>query len=898
MWGLKRHRAALLGWLTLLAAALIGCGDDDGTGDPDGGVVISPDAMVTLEPIDIVDAALVQTMAPEEVRAGDTIPVTCLILDENGEVYSSAGRTPRIRVAPEGSVERSDGELIAVRVGTVEITCGFPDLMLTDESPALVRIVPGDPAEVITSVDRNSVEAGGTVTTTCEVFDAYGNRIEDAEPTLTTTPSAEGTTVDGLTANLTQAGIFDFACTLPGATTRPQRVEVTPSLPASLAVAKVPDQPVYGIGQVVEVVAIVTDQFGNEVVDAPVSFASNPAAGATIGASRFRYFADGTYVVTVTVAPPTEGDVVLARDVEIIVNGNGPAIQCGSPADGEMVNVAPGGTISFQGSVDDTSGVDSVTVNGVAATLDGSGGFSAPVVVDFGINFLDVVATDSFGEESSRTCAFLASDRWAPPGDVLGDTVALSLGQQAIDDGDATGPVDSLNDLLHRVVNSSGLRDTLHTSLLAANPLKPRSCDQTFLGACVFRSEINYLDSELNGPNRTELTLIDGGFHALVRLENVRIRLDVDTNLGDTEGWATVSEVEIELDFDAGLNGGRPTLTVRPGSVVVRSGSISTNFSGLDGFFINIIIDLLQGTVRGIVEDTLTTYVESNFDALLDGVVGSLDISSLGSTLTIPRLDGSGNIDIGFGVGFSSISPTASRLLFGIGTRFTGPTAIGRPTLGVAIPHGGTAPILDDPSLAPKAAAVSIHLGLFNQVLHALWRGGLLEGTIDSATLGGSSPDGLSAVISGALPPVAAMNTEGQVELGIGSLAMQLTYPGIFDDPIFVVLGARASTMVALSGNDLTFGTITVTELYFSAEGVSLDMATRTTLEIFFTSLVQSIVDSALNDALPALPIPSFTLPASVATYGLTPGMELGITSPSLATERPHFVLRGNFGEL
>jgi len=645
-------------------------------------------------------------------------------------------------------------------------------------------------------------------------------------------------------------------------------------------------------------VAIVTDQYGNEVVDAPVGFVSNPAAGATIGSSRFRYFADGTYVVTVTVAPPTEGDVTLSEDVTIVVNGNGPQIQCDNPADGQMINVAPGGTLNFQGSVDDTSGVDSVMVNGVSAALDGSGGFSTPVTVDFGINFLDIVATDSFGEESSRTCAFLASDRWAPPGDVLGDTVALSLRQGAVDDMDPSGPVDSLDDLLHTVVNSSGLRDTLHTSLLASNPLKPRSCDQSLpIIGCIFRSQIDYRDSELNGPNRTELTLIDGGLHALVRLEDVRVQLRISGTLSST-GWATFQFIEVELDFDAGLSGGRPTLNVRPGSVTASVGNISTDFSGFSGIIIDIVASFLQNTLRNAVRDLLRDYVTSSFDALLDGVVGGLDISSLGSTFTVPRLDGAGNIDLNFGVGFSSVSPTSSRLRFGIGTRFSGPTNIGRPTLGVAIPHGGTAPLIDDPSADGQDAAVSIHLGLFNQVLHALWRGGLLEATIDSSTLGGDSPDGLTAVVSGALPPVASMNEEGEVELGIGTLAMQLTYPGIFDDPIFVVLGARASTDVTLSGNDITFGTITVDELFFSAEGVSLDMSTRETLERFFTSLVQSIVDGALNDALPALPVPSFTLPASVSAYGLTPGMELGITSPVLTTERPHFVLRGGFGEL
>ncbi|MAQ15601.1 MAG: hypothetical protein CMN30_12510 [Sandaracinus sp.] len=886
----------------MAALFLVACGDDGGSAD--GGVVIDPDAMVMPEPIDIVDAALVQTMAPEEVRAGELIPIACTILDEEGEIYSAVGRTPRIRVSPEASVERTSAGIVAARVGTVEVSCGFPDLMLTDDTPALVRIVPGDPAEILTSVDRSAVDAGGSVTATCEVFDAYGNRIEDAEPTLDVTPTSEGTTIDGTTARLTEAGIFDFACALPGATTTARRVEVTAGLPAQLVAAKVPDQPVYGVGQVIEVAAIVTDEYGNEVVDAEVTYASNPAAGALIGRNRFRYFEDGTYVVTVTVTPPTAGDVVLSQDVEIVVNGNGPAIQCDSPLDGQMINVAPGGSVTFTGSVDDSSGVDSVTVNGEAATLDPSGTFTRTLPVTFGINFVDIVAVDSFGEESSRTCAFLATDRWQPPGDVMPGTVALNLGQQAIDDNDPAGAVDSLDDLLHRVVNSGGLRDALHAAL-SADPVLKDSCDQSSFLGCLVRSKITYLDSRFDGPNTTALQLIPGGMRAGVELRNTRVRIRLEGRAFgipvDTTGWVTIGRATARMDLALGLSGGRPSMSVVPPvRVMIDEGTIDSDFSGIDGAIVDVALDLFAGTVGGLIEDAIRGYIESSFDSLLDGVVGGLDVSSLGSAISVPRLDGSGTIDLNFGLGFSSLDVTTGRALFGIGTRFTGPSNIARPTLGVAIPHGGSGAtnLLDDANRSGRSAAVSIHLGLFNQVLHALWRGGLLEATIDSSTLGGDTPDGLSAVVSGALPPVVSMNGEGQVDLSIGTLAMQLTYPGLFDEPIFVVLGARASTDVALVGSDLSFGTITVNELFFSAEGVSLDMTTRDTLERFFTSLVQSIVDGALNDALPALPIPSFTLPASVSAYGIPAGLELGITSPVLATERPHFVLRGNFGEI
>jgi hypothetical protein len=59
--------------------------------------------------------------------------------------------------------------------------------------------------------------------------------------------------------------------------------------------------------------------------------------------------------------------------------------------------------------------------------------------------------------------------------------------------------------------------------------------------------------------------------------------------------------------------------------------------------------------------------------------------------------------------------------------------------------------------------------------------------------------------------------------------------------------------------------------------------------------LLERVMYSAIDGALPAIPIPSFTLPSSLGTYGLPVGAVLGITTPTLSTEPPHFVLRGGF---
>lgn len=888
--------------LGALAIVLTACGGGGGTPmEVDGGFFLDDGGV---RPIDIPNPVLVQTTAPAEVRAGDLINVSCLILDESGDPYSAAGRSPRIRVAPEASVVTDGGEIVAAIAGEVEVSCAFPDLMLTDESPAIVRILPGPAASVTTTIDRAQIVAGESITVTCDVVDAYGNAVTDASPSVISSPTDPGNTVDGLVGTFTRAGIYEVACELPGATATTERVEVLPALPAALALSKVPDQPVYATGQVIEVAAVVTDRFDNVVSDAVVDMVSAPAADATLGGNRFRYFSDGTYLVTATVAPPTQDDLPLTGQVTIVVNGSGPQIQCTGPRDGDMVVAAPGSTITVTGTVDDASGISEVRVNGNLATVDG-GSFRSSVTTEFGINFVDVVARDSFGTESTTTCAFLASARYEDPGATLGDVVSLKLRQEAIDDGVRTDGLDSLNDLLHTVLNSDGLLVQLDTALTAANPLKPNGCDQRVFGICVFRSEIRYVSSggqagtgiELNGTRTSTLQLVDGGLRATVRVDELRVRLNISGTLSST-GWAIFRNVDLGLTFDVRLDGGRPRITVRPGTVSVSIGDIDTNFSGLSGLIIDIVASLAEGTLRNLVQNLLRDYIQTSFNDVLDGVVSGLDISSLGSVLNVPRLDGSGNIPLSFGVGFSSVSTTTQRFLVGIGTRFTAPTAIARPTRGVAVPPGvASGPLLDDPSVT-QSTSVSVHSVLFNQVTHALWRAGLLQGRITGSGLGGGLPEGLVADLDGGLPPVATLFGD-KAEIGIGSLNLSLVYPGLFDEPINVTLGARASTTVRLvGGSDLSFDAIIIDELFFSTQDVSLDAATRDVLERFLTTLVQSIVDRVLNDALPALPIPSFELPSSLTSYGIPAGTELGLRSPTLAIEPQHFVLRGNFGSL
>jgi hypothetical protein len=874
--GEKASRLALLSGAVLLVCA---CGDNLGA---------PPEPDPRLE-----------TTAPAEVRAGDLIAVSCTLQNENGELDIVAGN---VVATPEDAILREGADIIAMQAIDIEVACSLDDPHIIDPTPAVVHVVAGPPAKVVTTAEPNPITAGDTLMVGCQVFDLYDNPIPTAQPAFTLTPSDDGNLIDGMTAVMTRAGTFEAACEIPGAIGQGVDVQVLPALPASIVLGKQPDQSVYAVGSVIEFTHQVLDRFGNPVPLAVVTKVSTAITGTgpilPMGPDSFQYMSEGRYRVVATVEPPTEGDAEVSASLQVVINSNGPRLRCDYPGDATMLNRTPGTLLTFQGSASDANDVESVTVNGTPATMLDDGSFTAPIITRFGINFVDVAAVDGAGGESTKVCSFLASNQWGSATSSLANTIMLKLVQAAWDDGSRGGGIDDFDDILSLVLNSSGPRDAVHAALLAANPLKPLSCDQEVCAfgvcVCVLSSEVTYIDSVFNGPHSSALALVSNGLQPTAQLNDIRLRLRVRGRIAgisyDTTGWVNISYVRVRLVLDSGLSGGRPSLTTRSGSVEVTVGSISTDFSGIDGAIINIIVSLAQGTVRNLVANALRNFVVNNVDALLDDLISNLDISTLGTTFNVPRLTGGDPIPVSFGVGFSSLNTTSSRMLIGISSRFSAPLANTYFTLGVALPPGS---VLVDPSSVTRTG-VAAHIGIFNQVLHALWRGGMFEATLTGADIDPQLPAEASASVVTRLPPVAQV-IGSEVEIHLGGIEVTVDHPDLPGN-LQVSLGATLRTTVTLSGNDLRFGGITIGELHISSDALSLGPADQQQLEDMLRPLLQQLADSALNDALPSIPLPTFTIPSSLGPYGLPVGEELGITSPTLTTAPQHFTLRGGFG--
>ena len=557
------------------------------------------------------------------------------------------------------------------------------------------NIHPGDepqtPARIVTRVTPDPVTAGDTLTATCIVYDADDHEIADVSPTFTISPADPNTAITDLTAVVTKAGHYAGQCALGDLFGNNAGFDVVHALPAALMIDKQPNQQVYAIGATVTITHAVADRYGNPIDDAVLVDTSTLGNGAgpisNVNANAFAYGSEGSYHVHSQVMPPTDGGTDVSANLDLIVNQNGPAIACGAPVDGSMLNMAPGTAVAFTGTATDANGTMSVTVNGAPATVDAAGAFSASVTTRFGINFIDVVATDEYGVTTAKVCTFLVANQWAPESSTYADTLALRLGQSAIDDNNRNNGINSLADLLYTVANSSGLHSTLDSALLAANPIKPEGCDYSVLGLCIYRSGIDYVSSSLPGPNTDNLTLVSAGLAMSETVNQPAIKLHLYGTL-DTTGWVYISYITITATFDLSLSAGKPHMAIRPGTVTTSVGSVSTDFGGVTaGSSTTSSCRSPRARCATRSRTQVTNYVSNNFNAVLDGVVSNLDISSLSASFAVPRLD-SGSLTLSFAPAFTSLGTTSSRALFGIGTKLTAPVGQTYPSLGVAIPTG------------------------------------------------------------------------------------------------------------------------------------------------------------------------------------------------------------------
>ena len=847
----------------------------------------------------VVPGLVVETqVAKTTIAAGERINARCAVLDsqgepaldEDGQPYTATTELVISYQHQDSFAKDDEDQVVAARVGTASVRCAAPALGLLDRDPETIEIIAGPAVRVVTRLDQETTIAGVPVGVSCLAFDAFDNPVTGFAQQIALSPFGAGTAVTTNSVRANIVGEYEATCIVTGAAdVEEDYLLVLPALPASIVVALSPERTVYAVNDQVTLVAETYDEFGNRVDDTTFTYASSPNVPSPSDA-RFAFAQDGSFTLTATVTSPTKDNLPLSASKLVFVNSAGPAIECmrvdapTQASEAYMVQRGPS-TVVFPVRVTDAFAVQSVRINNQAAILNANtGNYERGVPFAFGMNFIDVVATDSFGKENSTTCFVLVGEFFTPEATHMGGALGMRLDPNAIGDPQPTG-LNSLNDIFHTVLSSPALRTLVNDGLVAANPINDGSC-----GVFACNPDVNYNSGSINWDQpSSSLSLIPGGLRASVTLPNVRLTVracGTTCCIGGSTITVRASSISATVDFSLQLQGGLIRAAVQ-GEPQVTVGSVTLDGSGFCGFIINLVQSFFTNTVRNAVRDALANFINSDVGPLLDQVVSSLDINTLATSFAVPRLDGSGAVNLGFGLSFSTLNISTSRALVGIGTRFA-PSAIAhnRPSLGVA--RRTPNPLLDPPGTSgTRPVGISFYEGVLNQVLHGLWRGGYFQATV---ALGGGT-----ATLDGRLPPVAAIRPNNTASLMLGGIHATITIPGFINNPIPILFGGRANASVSMSGDTLVFGGLQLTELYVSFSA-SLTQSQRNAMEDFLTDVLQEVLADAINDGLPAFPIPSFALPASVSQFGLPPGAELGITSPQLSTSGSHYVLTGGFG--
>lgn len=537
-------------------------------------------------------------------------------------------------------------------------------------------------------------------------------------------------------------------------------------LPGGVLLDVSPHNDVYPVGMRVVPTVTTYDAWGE-----PASFAweltVEPADAVTPVDGRYELLREGVIRFTACTTDLGADDAPVCGWDEVIVNAAPPKIEIFTPQGGAMLDSTADPSIEVTGRVTDTFGEPQAFINGVALALDADGNFTAEVTPRFGINHIEVSATDGLHPQTST----LAVDvMWAhdyqPQGDppvAFDEAVALRLGQLFIDDrvpvvtgADGTRMTHDLADIMSLVIQHFDLTDQI------PNPVIDES------------SFTLSVPSVAIGKPDLQIDIVDGGLELFVRIPQI---------LATTEGAFVFDGTTLSLD--GSLMAGMSALILisvekLPGedvNVVVDSLSVAIEsatpqFASPEA---NAIFALASSVLRRTLEEMLIDALEGSFineiPALLANVFTTLDETLSG--IEVPIDTGLGApVDLSIDGGLRGIDAVyrehiTAMLQLEANTSVTNtyPDARGVPLL---------FPVAEQPFFQQSRVQFGVRFALVNAILSGLWQSGLLEADVTDQV-----PLVSSAILSAKLPPVMRPPSDGEphdlvIELGQVEVSVEL----------------------------------------------------------------------------------------------------------------------------
>ncbi len=270
-----------------LAAVAVAIGIGSGCGSRTPGVTNNnggdSDAGGTEAPTPV--ALSIETFAiPLELVAGDEVTAACVVSQDRDYL---AGIETVVAVSPEAGALTTGTTSVTftpTEVGSYVVHCETADGLTVDEKGVTIEVLAGPPASVETMISDNVAEAGASVSADCEVFDAFGNLIDEEDYEQTTglfLPDElwpDPLSGPGFTVRGTTAGDYEVACTYGELIDEtPEPLTIVPGIPAFTDTIVLPTYLAPTEEATIE--CVVQDAFGNDLVGVETNVVAMVADG-------------------------------------------------------------------------------------------------------------------------------------------------------------------------------------------------------------------------------------------------------------------------------------------------------------------------------------------------------------------------------------------------------------------------------------------------------------------------------------------------------------------------------------------------------------------------------------------------------------------------------------------
>ena len=878
-------------------------------------------------------AALTTTINPTTIHAGDVASAACSGKDQYGNDVGKDGITWTLSVDPPNAGTITDLSITGWIAGTVTVKCGLATSPDATSAGAPLVITAGAATKTTATVTPSTFEAGnGSAQVTCAAVDAFGNTVDASSATLM---YAKDLTSGSSGLTTTKSGSYDILCMMANVTkdnATPGKLTVTPGAPISMTLAPKPKQPFYKVDDTIKMFGLGKDKYGNDVPEMPLQqpCAVDPPEGVTVnaGGKSYSFNTDGHYHF-VGVSQDYPG---LSAETTLTCDSVGPMVLITNPARGATLNGDP--VVHVQGTcMDATSGVKSLTIGGNPVQLSNDGTFTYDINSVWGMNPIEWSTQDEWGNTTTGVQTYYYSTKWylsdfnTPKDSEINDAIGIWMSQAVLDNGthNHTNPNDIVS-VLEIVIGSIDLNSLLGGSAAIA-PIS------FAIGPITLQITPKISNLKLGDPSKNggyplvDMTVLTGGVNLTAKIYKFSADLDLDISIAPLPGLKTVTTIaadEIDVSLDIFLtkdpttgklvSSAKNTKITLQNLTVLPNGQL-TNFLNGIGININTFLAQIESIILAPLTNLITGALGPQLDSLIGGALGNvLGALAINTTIPLGPFIGKGapaNLKLTSDIGTLSFQEKQG-IVFGLAASMTAEKKVPHVVLG-SIGRAGCLAEKAKPEVFNPTEKYGLEVGLaddfVNQLLEAIWNGGLLQLSLDSSVLGNVDlstygVSNLSVETDFLLPPILNTCVDGEwLTLQIGDLGIHamLSFSGTpIDMYAYAMVEAKVKIEAVPDPKSTTIPPSKAISLTLDPKSITLKLeVTKINSEALafkdiFVSLISGLVPSlvgGISGGLGAIPLPSIDL--SSLSPQIPKGTMLSIDIQEIANVAGYTYIRG-----